>query len=209
MKSNISESIIQIGKLIEAIPEEFKKTTIIGIFDSKDICSSFIHYGHLLERQDWWEDFSFANRWPKKERKFQINQRKNLYKDIMEDCPNINFYYEDGSKFFGNNNFLFIDTEHNSLYEFYKQHKEKIGNTWFAFCGFGRHVQRTYEIMKIINNYQVLPVAVIYDNIFLSPKEQHAYYIEKIKQKYKLPFRVTHFNNKEYIDLQSTGYWTH
>lgn len=153
------ESYPLIGELIRNFPALFSNTEMIGIFEGKDICSSFLLNSEFCESLVFYENLQFTSDQKTKE-KFC-----NLYKSWETAIPNLTVKIEDGQNFIGNSNFVLIDTTI-PLDEFIQKYIDKLKNSWAVSPGYGINFVCTSQFFKLILEDKIFPILIYRDYFF-------------------------------------------
>jgi hypothetical protein len=159
IKNIEKESYPAVGDLIRNFPDLFKKTEMIGIFEGKDICSSFLLNNANCDSIIFYENLSFTDDINVK------NQFKTLYKEWEKTVPNLTIHIKDGSEFKGYSDFVFIDTTI-PLSVFIKDNFKKLTQSISASPGFGINLKCTLEMSKLILDKTIFPIFVYRDYLF-------------------------------------------
>jgi hypothetical protein len=159
IKNIDKESYPLIGELIRNFPELFAHTEMIGIFEGKDICSSFLLNSEYCNSITFYENLQFTSN--KKTKK----QFCNLYNDWEKAIPNLTVKIENGQNFIGNSSFVLIDTTI-PLAEFIQKNIDKLKNSWAVSPGYGINFVCTSQFFELIRKDKIFPILIYRDYFF-------------------------------------------
>lgn len=159
IKNIEKESYPEIGNLIRNMPSLFEVSELIGIFEGKDICSSFLLNSEYLKTITFYENFQFTDN-PSIQETF-----KSLYKSWEEQISNLKVHIENGNNFRGNSTFVLIDTTE-PLSKFIENNSKKLKKSMAASPGFGVTLSSTVEMSKCIIGEKIFPIFLYRDYLF-------------------------------------------
>ena len=150
-----------ISHWIKSDPAIFANTTMVGIYDGSDICSSFLNTANVLDSLTFYENFFDGNDLKLKE----------LYNNWQTEIPNLEFKYQDGYIIDEIADFVFTDA-YNIDYETYFL-DSKFKNTLFCICGYGAEIKRTIDLSCAIKNKKLFPVLLYKGFVFFANNNDH------------------------------------
>ncbi len=153
-----------ISSLIKFEPTMFYNTSMVGIYDGRDICSCFLNNAECFKKLTFYENFQDSNEESK-------NSLLELYSEWQKEIPNLDIVIGDGTEklLYDNLDFLFTDAYNIDYMTYFLN--DKFNNTLLAICGYGAEISRTVGISVAIEFKKIYPVMLFNGFLFFTNNE--------------------------------------
>ncbi len=194
--------------LIEKIPSLFNKTEIIGIYDGKYLCSSFLKNSNLLESITLYENFKSMKT------ESQVNKFQEMYDSWKNKISNLKIELNDGKNFTKESTYLHIDISNDKLDNFVKTNWNKLKEKkCISFYGYKENPCNTLLVSKLILEDLFFPFllhsGVIFGTTSLNSYNDNYKDIEKLLVDYDIDFSKDpmHTYTHDYYILNTHTGW--
>ena len=155
----------ELGGLINALPELFKHSEIIGVFLGNEICASLMHNAALLDKVVLYENFIDI---PDPQHQENL---KELYKSWEAVTPNLTVSISDGAYFDVTADFIYHDMKM-ALSTFVVLYKDLLKDALLGNCCFGNAIYSTTEYIDCIRGKIIFPVLLCRDILLYTFNEE-------------------------------------
>jgi hypothetical protein len=147
-----NENWEEIGNFIRYHPSAFLSSAVIGIYNGDNMCASLMHNSKNLKNITLYENFEDMDI-------DQIPYFKRIYQSWKLNLRNLTIKYVDGYVDVLDTNFDFISFDgYINTYKFILKNLENFKTTLFACTDYGKNLDSTIYISKLLEKNIIYPV---------------------------------------------------